>query len=291
MKFIWLSVLLFFSCIPFTMAKHPLHRQLDTICRKYNAQIGIAIRFDNEETVTLNDSIPYAMLSTFKFPLAIAVLDKLDKQQLPLDTEIQVTKADLLPDTYSPLRDARPEGDFPISVSKLIKYAVALSDNNACDILIRYIGGTTALQNYLTHIGLSGMTITATEEMMHRTDNPYLNRTYPSSALELLEKFTGKKLLSAPSQDFLEKTMLETSTGTDKLKGLLPPGTPVGHKTGSSDRNAQGLKAADNDMGFVFLPDGRQFIIAVFVMNSMEDDRTNASIIAQIAKAAYDYYN
>ncbi|MDE6452366.1 MAG: class A beta-lactamase-related serine hydrolase, partial [Odoribacter sp.] len=117
------------------------------------------------------------------------------------------------------------------------------------------------------------------------------NHTSLSAALELLEKFTGKILLSAPHQEFLEKTMLETTTGADKLKGLLPPGTPVGHKTGSSDRNTNGLKAADNDMGFVVLPDGRHFTIAVFVMDSMEDDKTNASIIAQIAKAAYDYYS
>lgn len=44
-------------------------------------------------------------------------------------------------------------------------------------------------------------------------------------------------------------------------------------------------------MGFVYLPNGKHYTIAVFVMNSMEDDQTNASIIARISKIVYDYYN
>ncbi len=281
----------FLSLTQISFAINPLQNQLDTLIRKYNAKIGVAIRFDNQETITVNDHIQYAMLSTFKFPLALAVLNTLDKNGLPLNTEIYVTASDLLHDTYSPLRDARPEGNFKMGINELLKYSVSLSDNNACDILIKYLGGPAVIQNYLTISGISGITIIATEEMMHRTTNPYLNQAHPSAAVKLLEKFVNKTLLSAPYQDFLEKIMLETTTGPDKLKGLLPSATPVGHKTGSSDRNADGLKAADNDMGFVLLPNGKHFTIAVFIMDSMENDKTNASIIAKIAKAAYDYYS
>ena len=50
---------------------------------------------------------------------------------------------------------------------------------------------------------------------------------------------------------------IDTETGANKLKGMLPAKTVVGHKTGSSDRNADGMKTADNDAGLVILPDGR----------------------------------
>ena len=43
--------------------------------------------------------------------------------------------------------------------------------------------------------------------------------------------------------------MIDTETGANKLKGMLPAKTVVGHKTGSSDRNADGMKTADNDAG------------------------------------------
>lgn len=232
------------------------------------------------------------MLSTFKFPVALAVLHQLDQQGLPLTEELFIPKSSLHPNTYSPLQDTHPEGDFNISVGELLKYSVSLSDNNACDILIQYLGGIKNIQSYIQKLGIRDMQITATEHSMHQKfEYQNLNKTQPSSAAVLLEKFIKKELLSPVYQNFLEKIMTETSTGPDKLKGLLPPGVIVGHKTGSSDRNAAGLKIADNDMGFVRLPDGRYYTIAVFVTNSMESDKTNASIIAQISKVVYDYFN
>ena len=50
------------------------------------------------------------------------------------------------------------------------------------------------------------------------------------------ELFSNKEL-----KDFLWQTMIDTETGANKLKGMLPAKT-VGHKTGSSDRNADGMK-------------------------------------------------
>ena len=79
-----------------------------------------------------------------------------------------------------------------------------------------------------------------------------------------------------------------TETGANKLKGMLPAKTVVGHKTGSSDRNADGMKTADNDAGLVILPDGRKYYIAAFVMDSYETDEDNANIIARISRMVYD---
>ena len=84
--------------------------------------------------------------------------------------------------------------------------------------------------------------------------------------------------------------MAETSTGTNRLKGLLPKGTEVAHKTGSSGQE-DGLTAAFNDVGIVKLPNGKHYAIAVFITDSKEDDENNAAIIAEISKAVWDYYN
>ena len=97
------------------------------------------------------------------------------------------------------------------------------------------------------------------------------------------ELFSNKEL-----KDFLWQTMIDTETGANKLKGMLPAKTVVGHKTGSSDRNADGMKTADNDAGLVILPDGRKYYIAAFVMDSYETDEDNANIIARISRMVYD---
>ena len=68
--------------------------------------------------------------------------------------------------------------------------------------------------------------------------------------------------------------MIDTETGANKLKGMLPAKTVVGHKTGSSDRNADSMKTADNDAGLVILPDGRKYYIATFIMTHTRRMRT-----------------
>lgn len=287
--------ILFFACLCLLAgsisAQHPvLEDKIRSVIADKKASVGVAVSLNGGEIQTVNGDRQYAMLSTFKLPVAMAVLHQLDEKGIPLSTGLLVRKSDLLPDTYSPLRDSCPEGNFHISIGDLIKYSVSRSDNNACDILIRYLGGTQVLQHYIRSLGIDSMTIVATEEQMHQEiRNSYLNHTTLSSAVQLINLFLGKGLFSPEYQEFLESALIETSTGPDKLKGQLPDGLTVGHKTGSSDRFVSGLKIADNDMGFIRLPDGQYYAIAVFVMDSMEDDRTNAAIIAAISAIIYKY--
>lgn len=272
-------------------AQKTLQQEIQSIISDKNAKVGVAVLTGNGEYIYVNDETDYAMMSTFKFPLAMAVLNQMDRNNIPLDSTLFISKRDLLPNTYSPLRNLYPEGDLRISIRDLLKYCVSQSDNNACDILIRYLGGTQNIQQYLEKLHIHNMTIAVTEEEMHqKREKGYWNKTRPSAAVELLERFMKKDLFSSAYQEFLEQIMIETSTGPDKLKGQLPSSVIVGHKTGSSDRDKKGLKMADNDMGFVLLPDGKHYSIAVFVMDSKETDQANAAIIAQISKAVYDHF-
>ena len=81
--------------------------------------------------------------------------------------------------------------------------------------------------------------------------------------------------------------MAEASTGVHRIKGDLPAGTIVMHKTGSSGTK-NGVTFATNDIGLITLPDGRRLAIAIFVTDSAADEATRDGVIARIAKAAYD---
>ena len=256
-----------------------------------NATIGVAAIFEGKDTLVINNQYRYPTMSVYKFHQALAVLDHLNKNNLPLDTKIHVDKSDLLPNTHSPLRDKNPAGNFDISISELLKYSVTFSDNNACDILFKYLGGTDVVDKYIKGLGITDTSITATEEKMHETpEDQYLNWTSPLASVELLEMFLKKNILPATHSDFLKKLMVETTTGKDKIKYLLPEDVVVGHKTGSSFRTEFGFKVAENDIAFVTLPNGKQYTIAIFIMNSKEDDKTNSSLIAGISRIVYDHY-
>ena len=82
--------------------------------------------------------------------------------------------------------------------------------------------------------------------------------------------------------------MIDTETGANKPKGMLASQNRGRTQDRSSDRNADGMKTADNDAGLVILPDGRKYYIAAFVMDSYETDEDNANIIARISRMVYD---
>ena len=84
--------------------------------------------------------------------------------------------------------------------------------------------------------------------------------------------------------------MVESQTGKDRLVApLLDKKVTVGHKTGTGDLNAKGQQIGCNDIGFVLLPDGRIYSIAVFVKDSEENSQANSQIIADISRIVYKY--
>src|SRR2546422_9065038 len=93
--------------------------------------------------------------------------------------------------------------------------------------------------------------------------------------------------LSESSQALLLKYLTESTLGQKRLKGLLPAGTVIAHKTGTSGTQ-KGITAATNDIGIITMPNGNHLAIAVFVSDSAVDEATRENVIAKIAKAAWD---
>ncbi len=270
-----------------------LRNQIYQIIASKKATVGVSIiGSDGKDTLSIHGERHCPLQSVFKFHIAAAVLSEIDKGKLSLDQIVVVKKEEMLPDLWSPLREENPEGGS-FTIARLIQYAVSESDNVACDVLIRLIGTPQTVEDYIKSTGIEEISIKINEEVMQaKWENMFQNWTTPKAASEMLQKFYNKdlKLLSETSYNFLWTTMKETSTGQSRLKGLLPTGTVVAHKTGSSGTNEEGLTAATNDIGIVFLPYGAHFVISVFVTDSKENDETNERIIAEIGKVAYDYF-
>jgi beta-lactamase class A len=107
----------------------------------------------------------------------------------------------------------------------------------------------------------------------------------PEGMARLLQKIWNKQALSAASSELLLDIMRRCQTGENRLKGMLPPGVEVRHKTGTL-----GIGVA-NDVGIIDLPDGAgHLVVAAFVKESPKDAAAQERTIAQIARAAYDYF-
>ena len=256
----------------------------------FKAETGVAVMLPDGDTLSMNNNRRYPMLSVVKLPLGMAVADMMERRRLPLDTEVEVAKADLLPDTYSPLRDARPNGGFQMTVEELLNYSLQLSDNNACDILFRFVGGTAVVERYVHSIGVQECNIRCTEEQMHfHPDDCYLNYSTPLAAVRLLNVL-GEEAKERPLFGHVMQTIGACETGLNRIPHpLTDTGAVVYHKTGTGGYNARGQLVAVNDIGIVELPGGITYTLAVFVKDSSESPETTESIIAGVSKIVYDY--
>ena len=286
-------ILVFISTQTFAQTTDALRQKVQQIVSTKNAIVGVSITGnDGKNIVSLNSERHYPMQSVFKFHIALAVLSQIDKGRFSLDQKIEIQKIDLLPDLYSPIREDYPNG-ASLPISKILEYTVSSSDNVGCEVLLRLIGGPKVVEEYFAKNHIKDISIKVNEEQQQANwDLQFQNWTTPKAANETLAKFYNneKKLLSQKSYDFIWKIMRETETGVHRLKGQLPKGIVVAHKTGSSGANKDGLTAAVNDIGIIFMPNGEYFFISVFVTDSKENADTNERIIADIAKATWDYF-
>ena len=260
---------------------------------KYDATVGVAVMTDMGDTLTVNNYVDYPMMSVFKFHQALAVCHFLQTRGIQLDSVIHVSKDELRGNTYSPLRDRYPEGNIRISLSELMKYTLQLSDNNACDILFNRILSVKDTDKYIRSLGIGGFSIEMDENDMHQNlDNCYRNWTRPCDAVRLIDLFLEGKAVSGEYYDFIKRTMTECTTGTARLPyPLKDTDAVIGHKTGTGDKNSQGRYIGINDIGFIDLPNGSRYLIAVFVKDSAEDYETTERVIAEISSVVYNSIN
>ncbi|GAB4044058.1 class A beta-lactamase, subclass A2 [Spirosoma litoris] len=272
----------------------PLQTKIDQLIKGKKATVGVGIYdFGSRQTLIINGDKHMPMQSVYKFHVALAVLNEVDKGHLKLTQKMHVKKSDIVPGLHSPMGEDYPNGDVDLPLADLIRYMVAESDGSACDYLFRLLGGPKQVDAFIHQLGIRDVAIRETEAVMQAKGNwdiQYTNWTTPTAMLSLLKLFYQRKILSASSHDFLWKVMVGTTTGPDRLKKLLPAGTIVAHKTGTSGTNKDGLMGAVNDVGFITLPNGKHLAISVFVSNTTEGIGPNERIIADIAKVTYDHF-
>lgn len=272
---------------------NPLQQEITEIASLAKGRVGVsALVLETAETVaTLNSQDHFPMQSVYKLPISMAVMKQLDAGKIKLEQKVKVAKDDYVGSAaHSPIRDKYPNGT-ELTVNELLRFALSESDGTASDVLMKLGGGHDAIQAFLTELGIKDMIVLDTEQSLTQDHSlQYRNFATPVSAIALLRALYERRGLSESSQALVLKLMTESTPGPKRLKGLLPVGTNVAHKTGTSGTE-NGLTAATNDIGIITLPNRKHLAIAVFVSDSPADEATREGTIAKIAKAVWDSMN
>lgn len=311
------------SAPPPDAALTKLEGEIERISRKAGGVVGVsALHIESGRTVSQNSTLRFPMASTYKLPLALAVLHAVDEGKLKLDQKLPVTENDLREGMGIETLSKRWKPGLTAPVSELLDLMITESDNGATDLLFTLVGGPAVVQSRLKALGLSGIDVNRTEQGIHfdllglksppaeRTCSPGCVRsiqakvsaadkarartlfekdvrdtTTPAAMATLNSRLLKGELLSKKSTDFLLDAMKRCKTGDARLRALLPPGTEVFDKTGTVGRST-------NDTGILTLPKGAGHLaIAVYVKSSPAESKVRERVIAEIARAVYDAFS
>ncbi|MGQ9366488.1 class A beta-lactamase [Azospirillum sp. ST 5-10] len=255
-----------------------LARALAETERRLGARLGVVV--DDTGSGRRWASRPderFPMCSTFKVLACGAVLARVDAGRETLERRVRFTAADLV--TYSPVTKDHAGGDG-MTLAALCEAAMTRSDNTAANLILKGLGGASAVTDFARSLGdtMTRLDRLETELNEAKPGDPRDTTTPAAMAADLRALVLGDRL-SRESRDRLTAWMLANKTGDARLRAGLPAGWRIGDKTGSGDRGTS------NDVAVIW-PTGRPpLVVTVYITQTGAsfDDRNRA--IAGIARS------
>ncbi len=270
-----------------------LRSHLEAIAAQAHGRVGIACSLPGTPLdCNVNATAKLPMQSVYKLPIAMATLHAVEAGRLNLADKIAFLPGDMIsPGQHSPLRQQYPAAGVQVPLERLLQLAVSESDGVASDILLRTLGGPPVVDAYVKSLGIQGIRIADSEKTIGADIHAqYRNYAEAEALVLLLRSLADDSPLNAQHTWLLLTWMTQTGTGEHRLKGLLPSGTVVAHKTGTSGED-RGVTHATNDTGLITMADGQKLAIAVLIADSPAPEKTREAVIAQVSREIWQAAN
>ncbi|MBU1325176.1 MAG: class A beta-lactamase [Alphaproteobacteria bacterium] len=220
----------------------------------------------------------FVYCSTFKMFLAAATFLRVQAGAERLDRMIPVTRADMV--NHAPVTEPALGG--ALSVEALMKGTVEVSDNPAANLLLKAMGGLEPMRAFYRGLGDADTTVDRFEPEMNRLDGDKDTIKPLTSAANLKRLLIDTDTpLTTPHKDRLLRWLIDTPTGSARIKAGAPASWTVAHKTGT------GGYGPTNDIGVLYPPSGAPVIVAAYHhgARATAPDR-NEAVIAEATRLA-----
>lgn len=256
--------------------------RLRALEQRYDARLGVfAHRLSTGRSVRFRADELFPMCSLFKALAAAAVLRDLDRHGEVLARRIHYTEADLVQPGSDQTAAHLAEG---MTIAELAEVAITHSDNTAGNLLLRELGGPTAITRFARSLGDRTTRLdrwepelnTAEPWRLTDTTSPYaIGRTYGRLVLG--------DALNRRDRQLLTHWLLSNTTSVDRFHAGLPKTWTIADKTGS------GSYGTANDVGVVWTEDGDPIVLSVLSTlpepDAVRDDALVADAAAVVAGA------
>jgi beta-lactamase class A len=235
-------------------------RKLADLERKSGGRLGVCI-LDTASGRRLGHRMDerFAMCSTFKMPLAAAILQRADQGKLSLDAMVTYTKADMV--MHAPVTEANLDKGG-MTIRALAEAAQKQSDNPAANLLLKQIGGPEGFTKFFRDIGDATTRSDRFEPDMNRwKPGDDRDTTTPAATAATVAKILTGDVLAPASRDLLIQWMIDTKTGAKRIRAGLPADWRAGDKTGTGYDDVCGKV---NDVAIAWPPGKQPLIVAAY---------------------------
>ncbi len=314
-----LTLLAALGAQPALLAQTRLEQEIGRISPYSGGTVGVAItHLESGKSFYVNADDQFPLASTYKVPIALTAFKLVEEGKLNLDQMITLEPSDIhISEEWAGVFQAP---GVSLSLRNVIEPMLIFSENSATDKMLGLVGGGEAVTNRLKSLGINGIRVDRTTADIisvpmgidvwtnGKFDKAKWERGIaalpkarqdstawfyaadprdhgsPRAMLTLLTRLWKGELLDKEHTGYMLDIMYRCETGKTRIKGMLPMGTKVAHKTGTFD-------GTTNDVGIIDLPDGTHVALAVYIKKSAKvAGPALESTIAQIARAAYDYF-
>jgi len=298
-----------------------VEKQLQAVARVTDAVVGVsATHIESGRTVSVRGGEAFPMASAVKIPFAVQLMYLVDQGQVSLDQMIALAPQDLHPGSGT-LSELFFHPGVSLSLANYMELMLVISDNSAADVVLKQAGGPAAVTARMKTLGLNGIRVDRNiallisdwmgaktippeaewnrdmwDKIYNAVPEPEHMRARraqwadprdtatPDDMTKLLVRIWNKSLFSPQNSEVLLGMMERCQTGKARIKGMLPAGTVVAHKTGS-------LGGVADDVGVITLPDNAGHVaISVFTKAASRDSALAEKAVAEIARTVYDYF-
>lgn len=305
-------------------APAPLQSRLDQLAAAYGEEVGIAVTDVSDGwTAGVDQDRPYPQQSVSKLWVAVALMRAVDEGRVDVNAWVTMTDDDRSV-FFQPVVAEYRQGSYATPISDLLRRALVESDNAANDRLMREMGGPEGVRAALEDMGLSDVKVGAYErdlqaltaglswqphygfgrnfqaaraalpiEVRTAAAEAYLaeplDGTSPAAITAALAALSRGELLSAESTVRITGLMTAARTGPRRLKGGLPAGWAIGHKTGTG-QDFQGASLGINDVGLITAPDGRVYAVAVMMRRTRHAVPDRLAFMQAVSGAVVEHW-
>ena len=136
-----------------------LQREVVRLSAISGGKVGVGvIHLESGRELFVNADESYPMASTYKVPIAVQLLTRVDSGKVRLDSMVALKPSDLHPGSGT-LTQLFDDPGVSLSVRNLLELMLLISDNSATDITLRTAGGGAAVNARLTTLGIGGISV------------------------------------------------------------------------------------------------------------------------------------